>query len=126
MNATTIMFDGRNIFGGGQHQLTPLSWRRETVDYGFSGLDGVVSIDSGLRGRKLKQHGTLTAKSVAALTELMETISGYIDGQGYKLVDQNGISYGNVRMDSFTPSGPVAVGNQACCEYEIRYTQLSD
>jgi len=120
-----MKFDGKELFGKGEHSLEVRSWRREGVDYGFAGLDGVLSVDLGRRERKLKQRGWLTAESVGALMRLMEEISGYIDGQSYELVDGGGICYGQVRMDSFTLLGSVTAGNQARCEYEIHYTQLS-
>jgi len=125
MSSTTIRFDDRKLFGSGQHTVQALSWRRESMERGFAGLDGVVSVDLGLRGRKLKQYGYLTAGSITSLIGLIEEISAYINGQAYDLVDQNGVSYPNVRMDSFTLLGPITGGNQACCEYEIVYTQLN-
>ena len=120
-----MKFDGKELFGKGEQTLQVQSWRREGVDYGFAGLDGVVSVDLGRRERKLKQQGWLTAESVGALMRQMEEISGYIDGQGYELVDGGGIGYRRVRMDSFALLGSITAGNQARCEYEINYTQLS-
>ena len=55
----------------------------------------------------------------------MEEITNYIDGQAYKLVDQHGTVYEQVRMDDFTNLGSITSANQAYCEYEIIYTQLS-
>ena len=125
MSGKAILFNSEKLFGGGGHTVVPMSWRRETFDKGFAGLNGVLSIDLGLRGRKIKQRGRLIANSIAAIAVLAESISNYIDGQAYTLVDQNCINYANVRMDSFEMLEPVATGNQACCEYEIVYTQLS-
>ncbi|MFC1783909.1 hypothetical protein ACFL02_10065, partial [Planctomycetota bacterium] len=122
MNHSTIQFDNQDFFGKGQHTFQPMSWRRETLERSFAGLDGVVSTDLGRRERTFKQRGCLSAESVAALTRLMENISTYIDGQCYDLVDQNGTLYPYVRMDSFTLRGPISAGNQARCEYEIIYT----
>ena len=113
------------LFEDGRHTLMPLSWRRETINYSFAGLDGVVSVDLGRRERKLKQRGFLSANSVRGLAKRIEDISSYIDGQGYQLTDQNGTSYANVRMDNFLLLSPIKVANQARCEYEITYTQLS-
>ena len=124
MDNSAVTFDGQDFFIGGRHVVLPLSRRRETLDKGFSGLDGVLSVDLGLRERKIKQKGRLSAKSVEALISLTSEIMSYIDGQGYTLVGHNGVSYENVRMDSFVP-GEITVGNQASCEYEIVYTQLS-
>ena len=125
MSSRIVTFNNERIFGNGEHTVQPLSWRREMVERGFAGLDGVVSTDLGLRERKLKQCGYISAESVAAVTNLLENISAYIDGLSYDLVDQNGVSYSDIRMDSFTLSGPIGKGSQARCDYEIIYTQLS-
>ena len=124
MSNTTIMFNGQAIFGAGRHALRPGSWRRESTDRGFAGLDGVMSVDLGRRERKLKQRGVLSAGSIAALVELIENVSAHIDGQCYQLLDQHGVAYSNVRMDSLSLLSPIAVGSQSQCEYEIVYTQL--
>ena len=120
-----IKLDGKAMFDVGAHAVRPMSWRRETVERGFAGLNGVMSIDLGGRERKLKQRGALKADSVAALLKMIDEISCYIDGQIHELADQNSTCYTNVRMDSFTLLGSIEVGNQACCDYEIIYTQLS-
>jgi len=124
MSNTTIMFDSKALFGTGRPVLQPGSWRRESTDRGYAGLDGVMSVDLGRRERKLKQRGSFSAASIAALVELIENVSAYIDGQCYGLVDQHGVEYSNVRMDSFKLLSPIAVANQSQCEYEIVYTQL--
>ena len=124
-NSTTIMFDNKKLFSKGQHTLVCLSWCREAIDRGFAGLDGMMSVDLGRRERKLKQRGCLTASSSSTLIDLIDAVADYINGQTYDLVDQNGVSYSHVRMDSFTLLGPITAGNQVCCEYEIHYTQLS-
>lgn len=124
MNGKKILFNNEMFFSIGRHVVIPQSWRRETVDRGFAGLNGVLSIDLGLRERQLKQKGRLIADSVTAMAKLIENISGYINGQAYTLIDQSGYSYANVRMDSFKLSESVTLGNQACCDYEIVYTQL--
>jgi len=121
---SAITFDDQDFFIDGRHVVLPLSRRRATLDKGFAGLDGVLSVDLGLRERKIKQSGRLTAKSAEALIALIGRIMDYIDGQCYTLVARNDVSYENVRMDSFAP-GEITVGNQAYCEYEIIYTQLS-
>ena len=125
MSVSGITFDDKKLFGPGEHELKPLSWRRESIERGFAGLDGVVSVDLGRRERKLKQQGRLSAVSTAALLKRMEEITNYIDGLAYKLVDQHGTVYEHVRMDEFTVLGSLTSANQACCEYEVIYTQLS-
>jgi len=125
MSISGITFNDKKLFGTGEHKLKPLSWRRESTERGFAGLDGVVSVDLGRRERKLKQQGRLSAVSTAALLKRMEEITNYIDGQAYRLVDQYGTVYEQVRMDGFTILGSITSSNQACCEYEVIYTQLS-
>ena len=125
MSVSGITFDDKKLFGPGEHELKPLSWRRESIERGFAGLDGVLSVDLGRRERKLKQQGRLSAVSTAALLKRTEEITNYIDGQAYKLVDQHGTVYEHVRMGGFTVLGSITSANQACCEYEISYTKLS-
>ena len=125
MTGKAILFDGKALFGDGADVIEPQSWRRETLDRSFGGLDGVLSVDLGQRGRVLKQRGSLVAGSVGGLDSVIRDISDYIDGQSYVLSDQNGISYANVRMDRFALLEPIAAANQVRCEYEIIYTQLS-
>ena len=125
MNTVIIRFNNDDLFGIGRHAVEPMTWRRESVDSGFAGLNGVVSIDLGRRERKIKQRGCLRAVSVESMLQQIENISAYINGQAYTLVDQDGVSYANVRMDSFVLLEPISASNQASCEYEIMYTQLS-
>ena len=125
MTGRAILFDGKALFGDGSDVIVPQYWRRETLDRSFGGLDGVLSVDLGLRGRVLKQRGSLVAGSVGGLEAVIRDISAYIDGQSYALRDQNGISYANVRIDRFALLEPIVAANQVRCEYEIIYTQLS-
>lgn len=125
MTGKAILFDGKALFGDGTDVVVLQSWRRETLERGYGGLDGVLSVDLGLRGRVLKQRGGLVAGSVGGLDAVIRDISAYIDGQSYVLRDQNGISYANVRMDRFALLEPIVAVNQVRCEYEIIYTQLS-
>jgi len=124
MNTRAICFDGQRLFGSGPHSVTAQSWRRQVIERGFAGLNGLISIDLGRRGREIKQTGRLAATSMAALKKMMDGISVYIDGQCYSLVDQDGTEYTNVRMDSFDMSDPVVTANQVSCGYEIVYKQL--
>ncbi len=125
MSKSKIILDSKELFDTGEHNLIAMSMNRESQQRNFAGLDGVFSIDLGKRERKIKQQGFLTAVSVKALLEKIELINSYIDGQIYTLVGPHGISYPNVRMDSFILKNQIAAANQARCDYEIVYTQLS-
>jgi len=126
MGDRTMRWDGRELFGPGRHVLEAGSWRRQAVERGFAGLDGVLSVDLGRRERKLKQRGWLSAPSRAALARRLEATAACVDGQAHVLTDGEGKEYPNVRMDSFRMVGPAAAGSQAGCEYEIVYTQLGE
>ena len=125
MGRSTVKLDGNAVFGNGDHTIKPTSWGRESVQRGFAGLNGVLSIDMGQRERTLEQRGTLSADSLLSLRALQEDITTYIDGQSHELVDQEGLSYSNVLMDSFVLLGQLSLANRVSCEYKIIYTQLS-
>ena len=125
MRKSKITFDGKMLFDSGQHTIQTMSWKRESFDYRFGGLDGVFSLDLGRRTRTLKQHGWIAADSAAALNQMIEEITSCIDGEVHDLVDAYGVSYANVRMETFTPRGEIKIANQIRCEYEIQYTQFS-
>jgi hypothetical protein len=124
MSTNAIKLDGKQLFGVGEHTLQVGSWGREAIEKRFAGVDGVVSVDLGRRGRKIRQRGWLTAASKAALQKKCEKISAYIDGQAYELVDANGTVYGKVRMDSFGLLREICAASPVRCEYEVTYTQL--
>lgn len=120
----TIVFNGQCLFLGSGHLVWSLSWERDQVERSFAGLNGVVSLDLGRRTRKLKQCGQLLAESVSGIKKQIDTINDCIDGRVHELVDQNGMIYSSVRMDSFSPAGPLARSGRVFCKYEISYTQL--
>jgi len=126
INTKSILFDGKPIFGHGDHTLQVESWGRETKERRFAGVDGVMSIDLGSGGRTMKQRGWLAAASKIALQKKCEEISAYIDGQAYELVDANGTIYAKVRMDGFQLLTELCTANPVRCEYEITYTQLGE
>jgi hypothetical protein len=126
MNTKTITLDGKQLFNNGDHTLQVESWGREALEKRFAGVDGVVSVDLGRRGRKLKQRGWLTAASKAALKKKCEKISAYINGQAYELVDANDTVYTKVRMDSFQLISELCAASPVRCEYEVTYTQLGE
>ena len=120
-----MKFDGKAIFGYGSHHLEVGSWRREHVDRGFCGLDGVLSFDLGRRERHFRQWGNLLSPNREGLQSLVSNINNYLDGQVYELTDDHETVYSNVRMDSFELTKSIYSESPARCEYEIQYTQLS-
>ena len=107
-------------------QLTISSWQREAVERTAAGLDGVLSIDLGIRSRELVQNGILRAVSEEALKEKIDAISELMDGQIHALVSQGGEQFDNLRVDAFKTGQRDYSGRGVVCEFEIIYTQLRD
>jgi len=60
-------------------EITADSFSRDSIERSIPGLNGVLSIDLGLRGRKIRQTGTLRAKSRTQLNERISKISAFMD-----------------------------------------------
>ena len=101
------------------------SINRSSTERTVPGLDGVLSIDLGQRSRKIKQAGTLHAKSHTEMEQRIEAISAYLDGETHVLVTKDGRKLESLRMDAFRVSKERTGGGSLFCDYEIVYTQLS-
>ncbi|MCX5635773.1 MAG: hypothetical protein NTW55_08050 [Planctomycetota bacterium] len=100
------------------------SLEKVSIDKAVSGLDGVLSIDLGGRGRRITQKGTLRANSRLKMNERIGVISAYMDGRTHKLAISDGREFSNLRMDIFKVTKTTESGIGLCCEYEIVYRQL--
>ena len=120
--STTL--DGQSLFDEQELKIEPGSLSRDSIDRTVAGLDGVLSIDMGGRGRKIRQAGVLRAKSQSQMSERISTISAYMDGDTHTLVTSRGEEFDNLRMDVFKVSKERASGGGLCCNYEVVYTQL--
>jgi hypothetical protein len=120
--STTL--DGQRLFDEQQLEIEVGSLERDSVGRVMSGLDGVLSIDMGSRGRKIKQSGLLQAKSLTQMNDKINAISAYMDGKTHKLVTNSGGEFDNLRMDTFRVSKERPSGANVCCDYEIIYRQL--
>jgi hypothetical protein len=116
--------DGQFIFDDEGLSIQAGSEQRQNVERAVAGLDGMLSIDLGLRGRRIKQTGVLRAASEAALRTKISVISAFMDGQTHTLVTADEEQLENLRIDYFEVKEKRAGGSGVCCEYEIRYTQL--
>ena len=121
MSAT---LDGNIVFDGHGLEIELSSIGREFKERTLPGLEGVISVDLGNRGRKIKQRGILRARSRSELQDRIDAIEACIDGEAHTLVTEKQGELSNLRMDSFkakrrrTSGGGVSVG------YEIVYRQL--
>jgi hypothetical protein len=119
-----VTLDGQNFFDEQQLEIEPGSITRDSIERAVAGLDGVLSIDMGGRGRKIKQKGLLQAKSRMQMDNRINAISAYMDGNTHTLAISDGEQLNNLRMDSFKVSKERAGGNGIVVDYEIIYTQL--
>ena len=121
MSAT---LDGQSLFDEQQLEIEPGSISRDSIERTVPGLDGVLSIDVGERGREIKQRGVLRAKSRSQMDDRISVISAYMDGDTHTLVTSSGKEFDNLRMDVFKVSKERASGGGVAIDYEIIYTQL--
>ncbi len=120
-----VTLDGQILFDTQPAEIEPGSFSRDSIERTVPGLDGVLSIDLGQRGRKIKQRGTLRAKSRMQMDKRIGEISAYMDGGTHTLIAPNGRQFSNLRMDSFKVSDERADGAGISVNYEIVYTQLA-
>jgi hypothetical protein len=121
MNAT---LDGQIVFDEQQLDIELGSLSRASIERTVPGVDGMLSIDLGRRGRKVKQRGVLRAKSRLQMDDRINVISAYMDGDTHTLVTSGGKEFDNLRMDVFKVSKERESGGGVAIDYEIVYTQL--
>jgi len=117
--------DGQELFDKHQLEIEAGSISRNSVERTVSGLDGVLSIDLGKHGRKIKQKGLLRAKSQLQIDGKIGAISQYMDGDTHTLVTGSGEQFDNLRMDIFKVTEKRVSGDGLAIDYEIVYTQLN-
>ena len=113
------ILDGQIIFEDRELTIQPGSWKRDLLERTIAGLDGVLSIDLGLRCRKIKQKGILRAVSKSALNEKISEINAYMDGGSYTLAVAGGEEFENLRLDCVEVGEKKFSGGTICCWYEI-------
>jgi hypothetical protein len=116
--------DGQSIFDEQQLEIELGSVNRASMERTVPGLDGVLSVDLGRRGRMIKQKGVLRAKSRLQMNDRIGLISGYMDGMTHALVTNSGEEFDNLRMDVFKAGNQRPGGSSVVVDYEIVYTQL--
>jgi len=120
----SVTLDGQNLFDEQQLEIEQDSLNRDSIERAVVGLDGVLSVDMGGRTRKIRQRGTLRARSRMQMNERINVISANMDGNTHTLVSNEGEKFDNLRMDSFKVSKEQAGGGGIVVDYEIVYTQL--
>lgn len=116
--------DEQMLFDEQSLQISANSFRRDSMEKAVLGLNGVLSIDLGLRGREIKQTGTLRAISRMQLDERISSIVALMDGHIHTLITGSGREFTNLRMDSFKTTAEHTDGTGITVDYQIIYTQL--
>jgi hypothetical protein len=104
-------------------ELEVKSLKRNVINRCAAGLDGQMSIDLGLRGRKIMQRGELRAKNESELQKKIEEINAYIDGQLHTLKCPDGRIFSNLLIEEFETDTVIKSGAQTSCRYQIIFIQ---
>lgn len=120
--STTL--DGKALFDEWDLRIAAGPVERASIERSVAGLDGLASIDLGLRGRRIRQRGTLRAAGRAQMEARIAAIESGLDGAEHTLRAADGRQYDHLRMDAFTQVGSQVEGTGLVVEYEIAYTQL--
>ncbi|MCE5340534.1 MAG: hypothetical protein LLF92_05325 [Planctomycetaceae bacterium] len=94
---------------------------RGVVQRSAAGLDGQLTIDMGLRERKLAQTGQLRAKNEAELQRQIDAINELIDGQLHILRSSDGRVFDNLLVETFETESVIKSGAYMSCSYHITY-----
>lgn len=121
----SIILDSQRLFDEQNVKIEAGSLSRDSIEKAIPGLDGVLSIDLGTRGRQIKQRGALRAKSLLEMDDRISLISSHMDGNTHKLVTSDGEEFDNLRMDVFKITRKQISGGGLCWDYEIIYKQLT-
>jgi hypothetical protein len=100
------------------------SFRRDSEQRSASGVDGVLSVDLGMRDRKLVCKGALRAQSKAALKEKTDALSLLMDGKTHTLTTNDGQRFDDLRVDAIEIKKQFHNGAGVNCEFEIKFSQL--
>jgi len=120
-----VTIDGQSLFDEQDLEIQAGAFSRDSIERKMPGLDGVLIIDLGRRGREIRQTGTLRAKSRKQMHERIAAISAFTDGDIHTLVKGSGENLDNLRLDSFKTNKERTDGIGIVVDYEIVYTQLA-
>jgi len=89
----SVTIDGQILFDEQGLEIQAGSFSRDSMERAVAGLDGVFSVDMGQRSRKIKQTGTLRAKSRSKMNDRIAWISACMDGNTHTLAVGHGRQY---------------------------------
>jgi hypothetical protein len=100
------------------------SWSRDGAERSAPGLDGVITVDNGMRSRRIIQQCIIRAASESSLQEVLDTVIGLIDGKEHVVTLENGVCYEHLRVDGVNSEKTRPNGAGVSCSVKIIYTQL--
>jgi hypothetical protein len=99
-------FGGTNIFGTAVSMSTT-DHPRVTQVNAYFGLNGLESLDGGMRGRVTHVTGLLLGSTPVGLATAEGSFRSFNDGIARILVDNFGTAWPSVRLEFFQPRGRV-------------------
>ena len=100
------------------------SWSRDGAERSASGLDGVITIDHGMRSRKIIQWCVIRAVSESSLQEILNSVVSLIDGKEHTVTLEDGACYEYLRVDGVSSEKNKTSGAGVSCRVKVIYTQL--
>ncbi len=107
-------FNGANIFGLKVSMQAGVINPPATQQNTYAGLNGTEELSMGLRGGYTLVSGCLAGASPSGLAAAEAVFRSYYDDRAYQLVDNLGVTWNWVKLESFQPAGKVyrdAYGN---------------
>jgi len=96
--------NGVQIFGTAV-KMNTASEERETQVNSYFGLSGEEHLDGGTRGDLTQVTGLHAGVDLSAFLTAQALIRSYRNGSAYTLVDTAGVSWSNVKLIRFQPTG---------------------
>jgi hypothetical protein len=121
-------FDGYYIFGVDVVMVTIDPPREKQVN-AFLGINGVESIDLGMRMRHTQVTGRFIADNEYDLGNIESAFRAYKNPGAYELVTTDGIAWPAVQLDSFEPVPPIGydrASGMVWRRYRARFNHLGD
>ncbi len=117
------LLDNEIFFDEESFELEIKSPQRKIIQRSAAGLDGQVSIDLGLRGRKFIQKGVLRAGNQMQLEQQIDAIDKLVDGNSHILKCSDGKIFESLLIEEFQTGSLITGGAHTSCQYQITYKQ---
>lgn len=119
-------YDGNQIFGNAVKMESPVNPTADQMN-AFFGVSGLESLYGGQRGRVTLVKGLLVGGSLPALNAAIALFESYFDGIARVLVTTRGVTYNNVKLESFAEKGGPRLDFNGFWfeEYEAKFSHMT-